>query len=147
MVTDEADNCAAPNTITVTHVSDSQTSADCADYANGGFSFTRTYRLTDCAGNTTDVVQTINIDDTTAPTGSNPAAITVECWEEVPAPDVTVVADEADNCASPNEVTVTHVSDSQTSADCADYSNGGFSFTRTYRLTDCAGNTLSLIHI
>ena len=66
----------------------------------------------------------------------------VECFEDIPAPDVTVVGDEADNCAAPNEVTVEHVSDSQTTVVCDDYGNGGFSFERTYVLTD-----LSLIHI
>jgi len=144
VVTDESDNCTPNGDITVTHVSDSKTSASCADYANGGFSFTRTYRVKDCAGNSITVEQTINVNDTTDPSASNPSAINVECWEDVPAPSISVVDDESDNCDSPNQLTVTHVSDSKTSATCADYANGGFSFTRTYKIEDCAGNSTTV---
>ena len=144
VVTDEADNCAAPNELTVTFVGDDITNITCNDYANGGFTIVRTYRITDCAGNFTEVEQTITVNDVTDPTASNPAPITVECFEDVPAPDISVVDDEADNCASPNELTVEHVSDSQTSFDCGDYANGGTVITRTYRITDCAGNSITV---
>ena len=106
VVTDEADNCAAPNELTVEFVSDSQTTFVCDDYANGGTVITRTYSITDCAGNSITVEQTITVDDVTDPTASNPEPVTVECFEDVPDPDVSVVTDEADNCANPNEVTV-----------------------------------------
>ena len=130
--------------MTVEHVSDSQTSFDCGDYANGGTVITRTYRITDCAGNSITVDQTITVDDTTDPTASNPAPVTVECFEEVPSPDISVVTDEADNCAAPNELTVEFVSDSQTSFVCDDYANGGTVIIRTYSITDCAGNSITV---
>ncbi|MDZ7633738.1 MAG: hypothetical protein U5L72_04620 [Bacteroidales bacterium] len=38
---------------------------------------TRTYSVTDACGNTINVTQTITVDDTTNPTASNPAAVTV----------------------------------------------------------------------
>ncbi|MDZ7633739.1 MAG: hypothetical protein U5L72_04625 [Bacteroidales bacterium] len=60
---------------------------------------TRTYSVSDACGNTINVTQTITVDDTTSPTASNPAAVTVECIGDVPAPDITVVSDEADNCS------------------------------------------------
>ena len=64
---------------------------------------TRTYRVTDGAGNNMDVTQTITVNDTTAPMASNPAAMSVQCASNVPATDITVVTDEADNCtAQPN---------------------------------------------
>ncbi|MDZ7633737.1 MAG: hypothetical protein U5L72_04615 [Bacteroidales bacterium] len=47
--------------------------------------------MTDACGNTINVMQTITVDDTTNPTASNPAAVTVECIGDVPAPDITVV--------------------------------------------------------
>jgi hypothetical protein len=59
---------------------------------------TRTYSVTDECGNSINVTQTITVGDVTDPTASNPAPINVECSASVPAPDVTVVTDEADNC-------------------------------------------------
>lgn len=74
--------------------------------------------------------------DNIAPTASNPAPITIYCSSGVPAPNVLVVTDEADNCtATP---TVTFVSD---------VSNGGTNpeiITRTYRVTDAAGNFINV---
>ncbi|MFN7015522.1 MAG: Ig-like domain-containing protein, partial [Bacteroidia bacterium] len=70
-ITDEADNCLGAVTVTV------------ADTNNGGtgclgspYIVTRTYTLADACGNTTDLVQTITVEDTTAPTGTTPADIT-----------------------------------------------------------------------
>ena len=61
---------------------------------------TRTYSVTDDCGNSITVTQTITVDDTIDPTASNPAPITVECIGDVPAADITVVTDEADNCTA-----------------------------------------------
>src|SRR5688572_32341953 len=133
VVTDEADNCDA--TPTVSFVSDAN---------NGGsgctaspYIVTRTYRVTDDCGNSTDVTQTITAVDDTDPTASNPTSVSVQCIASVPAPDVSVVVGEADNCdATP---TVSFVSDAN---------NGGagcvldpYIVTRTYRVTDDCGNS------
>ena len=142
VVTDEADNCANPNEVTVEFVSDSQTSFDCDDYADGGTVITRTYSVTDCAGNSITVEQTITVNDVTEPTASNPEPVTVECIEDVPTDDISVVTDATDNCAAPNELTITFEGDDITEITCEDYADGGFVITRTYRITD-----LSLIHI
>ena len=83
-----------------------------SDVSNGNSNpevITRTYRVTDGAGNSTDVTQTITVNDTTAPTASNPAAISAQC--SAPASDITVVTNEADNCtASPTVAFVSDVS-------------------------------------
>lgn len=77
-------------------------------------------------------VTTITIDNI-APTASNPAPITVFCASDVPAADVTVVTDEADNCTVNPVVTfVGDVSDGGTDPEI---------ITRTYRITDDSGNT------
>ncbi|WP_281991746.1 hypothetical protein, partial [Aquimarina aggregata] len=76
-----ADNCGTP---TVAFVSDVNTSLGV---------ITRTYSVTDAAGNSINVTQTITINDTTDPTASNPTAINAQC--AAPTPDVTVVTDEA----------------------------------------------------
>ena len=59
------------------------------------------------------VTQTITVDDNINPTASNPAPITVQCIGDVPASDITVVTDEADNCGVPVVAFVTDVSDGQ----------------------------------
>ncbi|ASV31827.1 C-type lectin domain-containing protein [Maribacter cobaltidurans] len=101
--------------------------------------FTRviTYVATDSSGNTSvPFTKTITVQDTTAPTASNPASVTVFCSADVPAPDINVVTDEADNCIGP--LTVAHIGDS---------TDGGTNpeiITRTYSITDSAGNSSSV---
>ena len=65
-----SDNCNL-NTSSFTHVSDVSDGNTCPEV------ITRTYRIADDAGNTNTCTQTITIDDTTDPTASNPAAISV----------------------------------------------------------------------
>src|SRR5204862_6858126 len=75
VVTTEADNCdGAP---TVAFVSDDITSASC-DGAT--VTVMRTYSVTECSGNSIKVYQTINVNDVTDPTASNPVAQNVECF-------------------------------------------------------------------
>ena len=128
VVTDEADNCTASPT--VAFVSDSAMVG-----SNPGV-ITRTYSVTDEALNSINVTQTITVDDTTDPTASDPAAVNVQCSADVPAADISVVTDEADNCtASP---TVAFVSDSAMVG-----SNPGV-ITRTYSVTDEALNSINV---
>ncbi|MDZ7633743.1 MAG: hypothetical protein U5L72_04645 [Bacteroidales bacterium] len=82
MLRDEADNCTV-NPV-VAFVSDFSDGSSCPEV------ITRTYSVTDACGNTINVTQTITVDDTTNPTASNPAPVTVECIGDVPAPDITV---------------------------------------------------------
>ncbi|SFR31634.1 Cna protein B-type domain-containing protein [Robiginitalea myxolifaciens] len=93
---------------------------------------TNTFEVTDAFGNTGSYSFDITVTDTEPPAASNPGSLDVYCVADVPAPDPTVVTDESDNCGSP---TVSFISDS---------SNGGSNpeiITRTYRITDSAGNT------
>jgi hypothetical protein len=78
---------------------------------------------------------TLNM-DTVDPTASNPSPVTVYCTSDIPAVDVNVVSDEADNCTS--NPAVTHISD---------VSDGGSNpeiITRTYRVTDESGNNVDV---
>lgn len=94
----------------------------------------RTYTVTDEEGNFSTIDRLIQIQDTTKPTASNPLPITVS--GSVPAADISVVTDEADNCTA-NPV-VSHFSDS---------SNGTCPviITRTYRITDNCNNFKDVI--
>jgi hypothetical protein len=120
VVTDEADNCSTDPV--VAHVSDVSDGNSCPE------TITRTYSVTDDCGNSINVVQTITIDDDTDPTASNPAPINVQCASDVPAPDVSVVTDEADNCST--DPLVVHVSDVSDGNSCPE------TITRTYSVTD-----------
>ncbi|WP_271785473.1 Ig-like domain repeat protein, partial [Aquimarina algiphila] len=128
VVTDEADNCTA-NPI-VAFVGDSAIVG-----SNPGV-ITRTYSVTDAAGNSINVTQSITVDDTINPTASNLTGITVECLSDVPLADITVVTDEADNCTA-NPI-VAFVGDSAIVG-----SNPGV-ITRTYSVTDAAGNSINV---
>jgi gliding motility-associated-like protein len=101
---------------------------------------TYTYTFTDCEGNSHDWVYTYTIDDNIAPTGTVPANLTLQCITSIPLADVNAITDEADNCSGIVTVTV------------ADTNNGGtgclgnpYIISRTYTLTDCAGNTTDLV--
>ncbi|WP_207785471.1 hypothetical protein, partial [Flagellimonas aquimarina] len=72
------------------------------------------------------------------PTASDPSGITVECIGDVPAADISVVSDEADNCSLAANITVAFVSDSALVG-----SNPG-TITRTYSVTDEAGNSINV---
>lgn len=74
--------------------------------------------------------------DNVAPTASNLAPITIYCHSELPTPDISLVTYAADNCTT--DPTVTFLSDSN---------DGGTDpeiITRTYRITDAAGNSTDI---
>ncbi len=94
----------------------------------------RTYQATDGCGNTARCVETIVVDDTTPPSITCPADVTVQCMDDVPAPDVAgVIA--SDNCGIP---TVTFISDVPAGT-CPTI------ISRTYQATDGCGNTAQCI--
>lgn len=71
------------------------------------------------------------------PTASNPDTINVECTGDVPAPDVNVVTDEADDFTT--SPVVTYLSDVSDGLSCPE------TITRTYRVTDSCSNYLDVI--
>ncbi|MGM0666029.1 MAG: gliding motility-associated C-terminal domain-containing protein [Bacteroidota bacterium] len=128
VITDAADNCtAAPVVAFVEDVSDGNTCP---------VTITRIYSVTDECGNSINVNQVITVNDVTDPTASNPPPISVECMSDVPAPDISVVTDAADNCtALPLVVWEGDASDGNT---CPE------TITRTYSVTDECGNSVNV---
>ncbi|MFV8344457.1 hypothetical protein ACNQGN_18885, partial [Flavobacterium sp. XS2P39] len=130
VVTDEADACSTP---VVAFVSDSAPAlVGCTETT------IRTYSVTDACGNTINVTQNlIRTVDQTAPTASNPAAITLSgCNGTFPAADTAVVTDEADACSTP---VVAFVGDSAPAlVGCTETT------IRTYSVTDACGNTINV---
>jgi len=136
VVTDEADNCDA--TPTVAFVSDANNGG--AGCTASPYIVTRTYSVTDDCGNSINVTQTIMAIDNTNPTASDPAPVNIQCIADVPAPDITVVNDEADNCdATP---TVAFVSDANNGG--AGCTASPYIVTRTYSVTDDCGNSINV---
>ncbi|WP_194766348.1 BspA family leucine-rich repeat surface protein [Tamlana sp. I1] len=129
VISDASDNCSTP---TVTFIN------DVSDGNNNPETITRTYRVTDAAGNFIDVAQIITINDTTNPTASTPASIHVECSGDVPSADISVIDDASDNCSTPTVTFISDVSDSNTNPE---------TITRTYRVTDAAGNFIDVAQI
>jgi len=129
-ITDESDNCTANPT--VTFVSDVLNGNSCSG------TITRTYNIVDDNGNDIDVIQTITINDDVNPTASN-ITTTVQCLADVPAVDISVISDEADNCtANPIVAFVSETSDGNT---C-----NGEIITRIYSVTDDCGNSINVTH-
>jgi large repetitive protein len=130
VVTDAADNCdLMPVVSFVEDVEISSTNNNTEKIIE------RSYSVKDCSGNEIIVKQTINVKDTTPPIASNPAPISILCYEAVPMPDPSVVVDETDNCSTP---TVIYKDDDITTIDCN--SATPFTIIRTYGVTDAAGN-------
>ncbi|NNL15068.1 MAG: T9SS type B sorting domain-containing protein [Flavobacteriaceae bacterium] len=126
VVTDAADNCSTPTVTYVSDVSDNQTCPE---------TILRSYRITDACNNSTDVFQTIIINDDIPPTASNPPDININCIEELPVPDVTVVSDAADNCG---DAVVSFVSDISDNQSCSE------TIVRSYKIEDTCGNDITV---
>jgi gliding motility-associated-like protein len=98
------------------------------------YTITRTWTITDCVGNIREHIQVITIEDTIAPTfvEALPQDITVAC-NEVPEADVLTALD---SCEPDIEVTFLEIVSND--ANCA----LGYTVTRTWTASDCAGNTV-----
>ena len=132
-LTNIADNCTADCGL---FVSSSQVVAGTCPIV-----VTRTYVITDGCGNSTNLVHTIQVDDTTNPTATAPANVNVVCISDIPAPNTALITDEVDNCTTTPLVTFIN-----------DANNGGlgsaaspYVVTRTYRVSDDCGNSIDLI--
>jgi gliding motility-associated-like protein len=135
-VTTEADNCSGDVTVTV-----ADTNNEASGCKGTPYIVTRTYTLTDCGGNETKLVQTITVEDTTAPTGTAPANIIgLQCKAEIPVANILNITTEADNCSGDVTVTV-----ADTNNDASGCKGSPYIVTRTYTLTDCGGNETKLV--
>jgi HYR domain len=121
-----SDNCTARNDIAIKVTSVTKIGDGCSAEIKVVF-----VALDACNNESSTWTKTFYIYDNTAPTGTAPADVVVECQSDVPAANIKDVIDPKDNC---NTVTVTHE---------GDVTDGGFPIefiTRTYRITDACGN-------
>lgn len=98
-------------------------------------SYTLNLSITDVNGCSSTCSMTSIVNDLIYPTATNPDPVTVSCISDVPAPDILVVDDEADNCGLPAVAFVSDVSDGLS---CPE------TITRTYRVTDACLNQITV---
>ena len=115
------DNC---GTVDVTVMSET-TAGDCP----GKYTITRTFSATDDCGNQSEAIQTITVEDTTAPELSIPADYTVECSDDIAYDEASAT----DNCGEADIAEVTET----IAGDCT----GNYTITRAFTATDECGNS------
>ncbi|HEY0978012.1 MAG TPA: hypothetical protein VGE21_11140 [Flavobacteriales bacterium] len=130
---DATDNCGGTVILTSNDVTNA---GSCANQ----FTVTRTYTATDACGNASTFVQTITVNDTTAPVISNNAGsldVTVSCAADVPAANHALI-NATDNCGGTVTISSGEVSNP---GSCANQ----FTVTRTYTATDACGNASTFV--
>jgi hypothetical protein len=127
------DNCDTP---VVVYAEESTQDDNENNVKHYNYTITRTWRATDVAGNFTESVQLITVQDVTAPSITNVADVTVNC-EDNTTSAFRGVAEGDDNC-SPFEITQSDVSTQDDNENAEAHYN--YTITRTWRATDIAGN-------
>jgi gliding motility-associated-like protein len=135
------DNCGNNIPIAFTEVL-TENDDECAN----NYIMTRTWTVTDCAGNSTQHVQIITVEDNTAPTfdvSSLPQNVTLECSDNIPNLEDAVVT-ATDNCSDVSDIIITP-SEEITNQD--DDCSNNYTITRTWIANDCAGNSIEHVQI
>ncbi len=99
------------------------------------YTVTRTWIATDDCGNTASCSRTIEVGGSTGLLITCPPAVTVQCADQVPVVDITLVQ-ASGNCGT---LIVTHLGDVITNQTCLN----NFTLTRTYVAADLCGNSAS----
>ncbi|MBB4802426.1 gliding motility-associated-like protein [Flavobacterium nitrogenifigens] len=116
----------------------SETKSDIQNGCASNYTLTRTWKTSDCGGNVVSYTQIITVRDTKAPTGTAPANVTnLASVDLIPVGSPADIKDAADNCSPTVNITVT---DTNNGCD-----GNVYILTRTYTLTDCAGNKRELV--
>ncbi|UUF13898.1 MULTISPECIES: gliding motility-associated C-terminal domain-containing protein [Flavobacterium] len=131
-----SDNCSGDLPIVFSEIKSNVLNECGTDYT-----LTRKWTTSDCGGNTVSHTQIITVRDTTPPTGTAPADVAdLQSIIDIPAPNPQAIIDAVDNCSSTVTITI------------SDSNNGGsgcngnaYILTKTYTLTDCAGNKTELV--
>ena len=132
---DVHDNCTAPADLVIVFTETSTQDADenvCGHY---NYTITRTWEITDEAGNTTTHVQIITVQDTQAPVPScTDQTLTLDLFGNATLDPVAAAAGTTDNCAPFSALTITA---SQTDFNCDDLGETSVTIT----ISDPCGNT------
>jgi hypothetical protein len=129
-----SDNCDATPDVTYNDVTTA--SENCIQE----YTITRTWSAEDVCGNTSSCVQTITVDDSTAPALTCPANVTIECTA-ITLPENTGLATVSDNCDASPVLTYNDVTTA--SENCIQE----YTITRTWSAEDACGNTSSCVQV
>ncbi|SHG25202.1 HYR-like domain-containing protein [Flavobacterium johnsoniae] len=131
-----ADNCNSNLPIVFT-----ETKSDIQNECGSNYTLTRTWKTSDCSNNVVSHTQIITVRDTTAPTGTAPSNIAdLQSTTQITAGNPADITDAADNCSGNVTVTV-----SDTNNEGSGCEGSPYILTRTYTLSDCAGNKTELV--
>ena len=132
---DVHDNCTAPADLVIVFTETSTQDADVNVCGHYNYTITRTWEITDEAGNTTTHVQIITVQDTQAPVPScTDQMLTLDLYGNATLDPVVAAAGTTDNCAPFSALTITA---SQTAFDCDDVGTTQVTIT----ISDPCGNT------
>ncbi|MBC7774260.1 MAG: HYR domain-containing protein [Phycisphaerae bacterium] len=126
------DNCDA--TPTITYIGATQISGPCPN----SYTIKRRWVISDDCGNNSPAIQTLTVQDVTAPVFTSiPAAVTVSC-ESIPTVGTPVATDD---CAA--NVNITYNGVARQDGLCPDY----YTLTRKWTVSDACGNTATATQI
>ncbi|NNC35005.1 MAG: hypothetical protein HKO09_09020, partial [Croceitalea sp.] len=124
-----SDNCDASVTVNF-----SETFAGQGDSCPSEYNITRTWTVSDCAGNSTTHVQNITVEDNSAPNFVEVLpSDTVAAYDNIPTAETLTANDNCDLAASVNFVE-SYIGDNTSTT---------YTIVRTWTASDCAGNTIS----
>ncbi|WP_278010263.1 gliding motility-associated C-terminal domain-containing protein [Flavobacterium gyeonganense] len=119
----------------------SETKSNIQNECPSNYTLTRIWSTSDCSGNTASHFQIITVRDTTAPTGTAPASVAgLQSIANIPAGSPQDITDAADNCSESVNISITDSNNGGSGCD-----GNAYILTRTYALTDCAGNKTELV--
>ncbi|WP_188726530.1 gliding motility-associated C-terminal domain-containing protein, partial [Flavobacterium limi] len=119
----------------------SETKSNIQNECPTNYTLTRIWSTSDCSGNTVSHFQIITVRDTTAPTGTAPASVAnLQSIANIPAGSPQDIIDAADNCSESVNISITDSNNGGSGCD-----GNAYVLTRTYTLTDCAGNKTELV--
>jgi len=119
----------------------SETKSDIKNECGTEYTLTRNWSTSDCGGNSISYTQIITVRDTTPPTGTAPADVAnLQSAADIPAGSPDDIKDATDNCSGTVNITVSDTNNGGTGCNGESYI-----LTRTYTLTDCAGNKTELV--
>ena len=119
----------------------SETKSNTENQCATNYTLTRKWTTSDCGGNTISYTQIITVRDTTPPTGTAPLNVAnLQTIADIPAGNSSDIKDAKDNCSSTVNITVNDTNNGGSGCD-----GNPYILTRSYTLTDCAGNKTVLV--